>query len=173
MKERHQIDKKWLFILLLSVLFVLGFIIGCQYHEMRSERLEIADTVTVVKFDTIETVRDTTIYKLKPKYIEVLKRDTITKDTVLTKESKTYENTLCQDNDTIQLLTTISGYEATIDSVSAKWKKHTVKETEYITVTEKVKEKKKINIGLQVGYGIGLRDKEFQPYIGLGLQYNF
>jgi len=164
---------KWLLLALLTAFLVIGFMVGCHYYKTQPQPLESTDTVTVVEFDTIETVRDTTIYKFKPKYIKVLERDTITKDTVLTKESKTYSNILCNEGDSIQLQTTISGYEASLDSVSAKWKKQNVTKTEYITVTNTIKEKKKINIGLQVGYGIGLKDKEFQPYIGLGLQYNF
>lgn len=162
---------KWMFLTLLFLLLAATFIIGYHSGKNVSEPQEITDTITVT--DTLW--RDTTIFKDKPipKYIKVVKTDTVFKDTVITKESKTYEDTLCNEGDTIQLVTTISGYEASLDSVSAKWKKHKEIVTNTITITKMVKEKSKINYGLQVGYGIGLKDKKFQPYIGLGLQYNF
>jgi len=162
---------KWLSLALLTAFLAITFIVGCNYGKMRSETQEASDTMIVS--DTVWKTDSFEVIKPIPKYIKVVKTDTITKDTVLTKESKTYSNILCNEGDSIQLQTTISGYEASLDSVSAKWKKQNVTKTEYITVTNTIKEKKKINIGLQVGYGIGLKDKEFQPYIGLGLQYNF
>lgn len=161
------------FIITAIVLILIQIGICTWLYKNTPPVIERTDTITKIEFDTIETVRDTVITKFIPKVIKEIKRDTITKDTVLTKEQKTYTDTLCQDGDSIQLTTTISGYEASLDSISAKWSKQHITKTEYITVTNTIKKRDKINVGLQLGYGIGLKDKEFQPFVGLGLQYNF
>ena len=164
-------SKTLIIIALLLVLLQIG--ICAWLYNYTPPLIERRDTITKIEFDTIETLRDIVITKFIPKVIKEIKRDTITKDTILSKEQKTYTDTLCQDGDSIQLTTTISGYEASLDSISAKWSKQHITKTEYITVANTIKKKDKINVGLQLGYGIGLKDKEFQPFVGLGLQYNF
>lgn len=134
-----------LFILLLAAFLVLGFIIGCQWHEMRSEGQETIDTVQVVDFkwktDTFE------VEKLVPKYIEKLKVDTFyTKDgndTILTTEIKQYKDTLCQDKDTLVLTSYIKGVNPSLDSISAIWKKQEKIITNTITIEKYIEKPKK------------------------------
>ena len=162
---------KWI-IALLSVLFIITFIVGYQYGEMRSEPTGTTDTLTVVEFDTIEMVRDTTIYKQVPKIIEKLRVDTVKKDTVLVTERKEYINECTNENDTAIIKTTIVGVNASLDSLSVLWKKRNIIQTNTITVTNTIKDKKKINVGIGVGYGYGLNNKQFEPFIGISLNYN-
>ena len=170
MREKH-LNK--LIILLLTAFLVLGFIIGCQWSEMRSEGLETSDTVTVVEFDTVTITKDTTITKFIPKIIEKLRVDTIKKDTVLITERKTYIDTLCQNQDSILLKTTISGINARIDSLQVSLKKQEIIKTNTITITKYVdKPKKLFNIQPQLGVGYGVFNRNVDMYVGIGIGAN-
>ena len=170
MREKH-LNK--LIILLLTAFLVLGFIIGCQWSEMRSEGLETSDTVTVVEFDTVTITKDTTITKFIPKIIEKLRVDTIKKDTVLITVRKTYIDTLCQNQDSILLKTTISGINARIDSLQVSLKKQEIIKTNTITITKYVdKPKKLFNIQPQLGVGYGVFNRNVDMYVGIGIGAN-
>ena len=167
--------KNKLFILLLTAFLVLGFVIGCQWHEMRSEGQETIDTVTVVEFkwltDTFE------VEKPIPKYIEKLKVDTFYtkegKDTIFKTEKKTYDTLLCQNQDSIQLKTTISGINVRIDSLQVLLKKQEKIITNTITITKYIdKPKKLISIQPQLGMGYGFFNKKPDMYVGIGIGVN-
>ena len=139
--------------------------------------IEKVDTVTVIEFDTITLLKDTTIYKPQPKIVEIIKRDTVTKDTVLTTEKKTYITECTNENDTAIITATITGVSATLDSLQVDWRKHTIVQTKteyitkYITKPRKLKDHFKFNVG--VGYGYGLNNKQFEPFVGVSFGYNF
>lgn len=163
---------KWI-ILLLSVLFVITFIIGCQWGEMRSEPKEISDTVTVVEFDTIVITKDTTITKFVPKIIEKLRIDTITKDTVLVTERKEYINECTNENDTAVIKAIIVGVNASLDSLSVLWKKHSIIQTNTVTVTKYIeKPKKLITIQPQATFGYDPINKNWGAVVGFGVSLN-
>lgn len=61
----------------------------------------------------------------------------------------------------------ISGYKPSLDSIDIYQK--TVTHTQ--TITKTVTDKRKWAIGLQGGYGYGLKSKDFQPFIGVGISY--
>jgi hypothetical protein len=172
MKAKYQ---NKLFILLLTAFLVLGFVIGCQWHEMRSEPLETIDTVTVVEFkhdtDTFE------VEKPIPKYVEKLRVDTFYskegKDTLLVNEQKTYIDTLCQNEDSILLKTTISGINARIDSLQVLLKKQEKIITNTITIEKYIDRPKKfISIQPQLGMGYGVFNKKPDMYVGIGIGVN-
>lgn len=172
MKEKYQ--NKWI-VLLLTAFLVLGFVIGCQWHEMRSEPLEIRDTVTVVEFkyntDTFE------VEKPIPKYIEKFKIDTFYtkegKDTLLKTEKITYDTLLCQNQDSIQVKITTSGINVKIDSLRVLLKKQEIIKTNTITITKYIgKPKKLINIEPQLGMGYGVFNKKPDMYVGIGIGLN-
>lgn len=175
MKEKYQMRSKTLIIIaLLLVLLQIGI---CTWLYNYTPPLIIdSDTVVQVQFDTIETIKDTTITKFVPKTVVKIKTDTITKDTILNTERKTYIDTLCNEGDTIQLTTTISGCKASLDSISAKWSKHHITKTEYITVTKYIEKPKTFkdhfSLGVGMGYGYGLNNKQFEPFIGVSFNYN-
>lgn len=169
MKEKYQ--NKWI-ILLLSLLLVATFVIGCMVGETRSETLEIRDTVTVVEFkwltDTFE------VEKPIPKYIEKLKIDTFYtkegKDTLLKTEKITYDTLLCQNQDSIQVKITTSGINVKIDSLQVLLKKQEKIITNTITITKYIdKPKKLINIEPQIGMGYGVFNKKPDMYVGIGI----
>ena len=170
MKGKCLMNKtKWI-ISLLSVLFLITFIVGYQVGEMRSDGFKTSDTVVKVEFDTIETLKDTTITKFLPKYIEKLRVDTVRKDTVLITEQKTYFDTICQNRDSILLKTTISGVNASIDSLSVLLKKQEIIKTNTITITKYIeKPKKLITLRPQLGVGYGLLHNNIDMYVGVGV----
>lgn len=74
-------------------------------------------------------------------------------------------------------------YQITLGKVKNGWFKKKEYEVQVLNLnpntttqelrTFQVKEKpKRLSLGVQVGYGIGLLDFKFQPYVGVGLQYN-
>lgn len=155
----------------LSLLFIATFIIGCKHGEMRSEPLK-QDTVTITTTDTI--YKDTVIQKNKyiPYEVIKLRTDTI-RDSILTYEQKIYQDTLVNDKDTLVQRMFISGVNVKLDSTKADWKKHTeVITNTVIKVVEKPKTwKDRFDIGIGVGYGIGLNNKEFEPFLGVNFSY--
>lgn len=168
MMEKYQMNNK-LFILILTAFLIISFIVGCQYGKMRSEVFKTSDTITVVEFDTVTITKDTTITKFIPKYIEKIRVDTVRKDTVLITEQKTYFDTICQNRDSILLKTTISGVNASIDSLSVLLKKQEIIKTNTITITKYIeKPKKLITIRPQLGVGYGLIHNNVDMYVGIG-----
>lgn len=170
MKEKYQ--NKWI-ILILSALFVITFIVGCQWGEMRSERQEIRDTVTLVEFDTITITKDTTITKFIPKKVEVIRTDTITKDTILITEQKIYEDTLCNDKDSIILQSFITGINSSLDSTSVVWKKHTTVITNTVEITKYIDKPKtflnRFHIQPQITSGYDLINHKWGIIGGIGV----
>ena len=170
MKEKYQ---NKLFILLLTAFLALGFVIGCQWHEMRSETIYASDTVLQTKVDTL--YKDTVIEKTKyvPKEVIKLRTDTITKDTILTFEQKIYEDTLCNDKDSIILKSFISGVSSSLDSTSVAWKKHTTVITNTVEITKYVEKPKtfwnRVHIQPQITSGYDLINHQWGIMGGIGL----
>ena len=164
-------NNKLLF-LLLTAFLLLGFIIGCQWREMRSEGFKTSDTITVVEFDTVTITKDTTITKFIPKIIEKLRVDTIKKDTVLITERKTYNDTICQNQDSILLKTTISGINARIDSLQVSLKKQETIITNTIEITKYVEQKKRFHIGPSFTAGYDPINGNFGMMIGVAALFD-
>ena len=64
----------------------------------------------------------------------------------------------------------VSGYEASLDSIVVRQKEvtHTILETKTIPKTKY----RRWNVGLIGGYVYGLKNKSFEPFVGLGLTLN-
>lgn len=162
---------------LLAAFLVIGFVIGCQCNKKSPEGLETSDSTIVTRVDTLW--RDTTITKTEyiPKEVETLRYDTVTKDTVLPVERKLYEDTLINDNDSIILWSYIQGINARLDSTTAQWKKHKEIVTNTVTITKYVEKKKTFvdhfKFGIGIGYGYGFNSKQFEPFVGGSVIYEF
>ena len=110
--------------------------VGYREGERRSEGLETRDTL-IVRDTFINTIlKDTTITKFVPRKIELIKRDTILRDTVLTYERKEYVDTVVNDADSIVLSNTILGIDARLDSTHISWKKHKEVFTNYVYINK-------------------------------------
>lgn len=162
-----------LIVLAVLLMIITAFFIG--KNTKKSENVVVTDTI--VKIDTLW--RDTTLKDtvFKAKYIKILKRDTVftsNGDTIeLVKEAKTYDKRLTINQDTADLKIYVSGIETSLDSLKMRLKTHeTVKTVEVIKLVEKPKTwKDRFNIGIGVGYGIGLNNKEFEPFLGVNFSY--
>lgn len=61
----------------------------------------------------------------------------------------------------------VSGYNPRLDSIQV------YRQTVVTTKTETVVKKRRIGIGVQAGYGYGFRYGGIEPYVGLGVSWNF
>ena len=87
-------------------------------------------------------------------------------------EQKKCLDTLYNDKDTAYVDITISGINAKVDSIGLQLRKSHYIHTNTIEITKTIKDKKKLFISPQVGLGYGIKSKEFDMYIGLGLSIN-
>jgi len=173
LKKTENMDRtKWL---IFGMIFAL---IGAHIYSILGKKTE---TIEIEKTDTIQICDTTyitdTLYldKPTPVYIEKIKTDTVyTKDNEpieLITEHKIYKDTLCKSNDSIILTNYITGINVTLDSSRVDLRKQEIVNT--IEVTKYIKEKaKRWSIGAGVGYGIGLKNKDLEPFLGITIQYN-
>lgn len=161
-------------------IFGLIYLDRSGYFEPDIETIK-TDTVFSTKTDTLW--KDTTITKTKlvPKYIYKTKVDTVydanQNPIELVTENKVYNDTIVCEKDTAELQIFTSGIKSNVDSINLNLRKSEIIKTNTIEITKYVDKKKtfwdRFNIGLQAGYGLGLKDKNFQPFVGLGVSCNF
>lgn len=160
-------------ILLLIAIIMMAISFVCVYNKT-PEVIETRDT-TIIR-DTIW--KDTTITEkeLVPKIIVKKKVDTLYlkdgRDTLLVTESKMFDKRFVSSKDTCDLQIYTTGINTSLDSLKWRLKTHNTHTTEIVEVI-KYEEKKKrfidrFHIGFQVGYGLGLKNKDFEPYVGFG-----
>ena len=164
-----------IFVCFFIILAILGgFYFGKCYYNEKIEKID-----TIIKRDTVID-RDTFTFfkdKLVPIYRTVKKIDTVFTekgDTIpLITENKTYTDTVCAQKDTAIVTSYMSGINAQIDSLRVEMR--TTKETitNTIIVTKYITKPKKVNIGLQGGYGYGFKSRQLEPYVGIGVSINF
>lgn len=146
-------------LLLLFVVALLSMMLmrSCQTEPPLPEMKILRDTVIDVQIDTQ--------YFPKPVPYKVEVRDTVyINDTIngniFVQEIKEYKDSTYYAK--------ISGINAYLEEIKV-FPRTT---TQYIHTTEKVYEKpRKWGIGIQVGYGAGKNG--IQPYVGVGIQYDF
>ena len=152
------------------LLYIIGLIFGAFLLSLVWRRCAdstevVTDTIIkVVKVDR-PIVRESTIVKYKVVRLPIAKdticvSDTI-KDSVFVEvpiEQKVYSDS--------NYTAWVSGYRPRLDSIHIT---HT--EVSHKLVNNNSKGSKRLFIGIQVGYGITPRG--IQPYLGLGLSYNF
>lgn len=133
------------------------------------------DTICYTKTDTVyDTLR---MVKAMPQImvIETLKKDTVT-DTKgntfeLITEEKKYLDTLVCDNDTAIINATVTGINASLDTIGLELRKSSYIKTNTIEINNYIKHKK-IRISPQIGLGYGMTTKSFDVYVGIGLSIN-
>lgn len=118
---------------------------------------------TVVERDTTIIVKNDTIVVSKPIELEkiIVRYDTITKDTILTLEQKTYGDS--------NYVAYVSGYSPRLDSINIFCKDT----TRTITITNEVEKKqswasKHLGWGITLGGGYGLVNQRFDIFVGVG-----
>lgn len=177
MKENYQTKSNTLIFIAIIMMAIAFFSL---YFSKTPPNVNKTDTVYVS--DTIYKDTTLTIFKEKPvvKEVYLTKVDTFYtsegKDTILKTESKLYQDTLCCKNDSIILKNYISGVNPTLDSIKADWRKQETIITNTVEITKYIEKKRtfldRFSIGIGVGYGIGLNNKQFEPFIGVSFNYN-
>ena len=154
---------KYLLLLLIAVL--LGVFLGNCGKEPQLD--EVERVKIKVKTDTLKVVDTLKFYTPKPVKVFKIRHDTLkiaiagdTLATALPIESKVYKDS--------SYTAYISGYKAQLDSL------HVYNTTKVITTnTERIiTRNKRFNIGLVGGFGLGLKSKSFEPFVGVGVSYS-
>lgn len=146
-------------------LVIIGVALGRIRHlekELEAYRNAPADTVTVIRHDTIRVDSPVPVYR----YIRT--SDTVTichelRDTVkelifLPREALVYKDSTYR--------AVVSGVQPRLDSIEI------YRPTVTNTVTKYVEVQRKTRWGVGLQAGAGFNGKKVQPYLGVGLQYN-
>lgn len=158
-----------LILVLLLAVSVTVNVINCQGNDIEDARPIGTDTVysndTLVYRDTLEKT------SFIPYAQEVVRLETLYKDTVVPVEVRLYKDTVAKDLDTLYADMTVSGIRPNLDSVSYRWVRHQVTNT--VTIT-KYKERKrtwkdKISIGPSFTVGYDPFNKQWGATIGVGV----
>lgn len=164
----ERINKILTFITLIVILcsLVTLFIIGGRVQRCGGE--SVSDTVISVKYDTIwrrDTFSKTNLLVVRD---EIIRYDTIRKDTILEYVKKAYKDTiLCQgDSAIVEIIT--QGYEHKIDSLYLDLRRQDITRT----ITIEKWRRKRWNVGPQVGVGVDVLGRKPSVYVGFGVQYN-
>lgn len=153
------------YLLLLLVAVLLGVFLGnCGEGDLptpnETERVKIqTDTIRVVDTLKFYTPKPVKVFKIRHDTLKIaVAGDTLA--TALPIESKVYKDS--------SYTAYISGYNAQLDSIYIR------APTTYITTnTEKIiTRNKRFNIGVIGGFGLGLKSKSFEPFVGVGVSYS-
>lgn len=167
----NKTSKVIISILILYIISLLSFS-GCNG---KPKIIEIEKTDTLVQKDTIFKTDTFLIEKPIPVKEEIIKIDTFydihNVPVYLATETKEYNDTLCNQNDSIILKNYISGVNASLDSMKVDWRKQEITNT--ITVTKYIKDKKKLCYGPSITTGYDLVNKQWGIMAGVSLIYRF
>ena len=153
------------YLLFLLVAVICGFLLGNCGKELQLD--EVERVKIKVKTDTLKVVDTLKFYTPKPVKVFKIRHDTLriavagdTLAAALPIASKVYKDSL--------YTAYISGYNAQLDSITIR------SPTTYITTnTEKIiTRNKRFNIGVIGGFGLGLKSKSFEPFVGVGVSYS-
>ena len=156
-------------LILLAISILFNIIQSCNANHIKTDTIYFRDTVcsndTVVYRDTLEKTHWIPVKE------EVIRRDTVLRDTVLILESKEYRDTLVSSPDTLYLKASISGINPSLDSIKYDWRRSVITNT--VTIT-KYKERKRtwrdrISIGPSATVGYDPFNKQWGVTIGVGV----
>jgi len=121
-----------------------------------------ADTVTIVKTDTVKVDTPVPVYKYI-KYNDTVTichelRDTVKELVFLPREYMVYKDSTYR--------AVVSGVQPRLDSIEV-YQRNTV---QTVTKTIRVPDRKRWGLGVQAGYGYD--GKRLTPYVGIGVQYD-
>lgn len=161
---------------ILLILLFLSLLTAFFYRRCNGIPPEVIErTDTLILSDTVWQKDTFLIEKPIPKYIEVIKIDTVFNekgDTIpLITENKTYKDTVCAQPDTVIITNTIQGINANLLSTEVDWRKQNITNT--IEITKYIKEKpKRFTFNPQLGIGYGLLNKKADVFFGVGISVN-
>ena len=161
-------------ILILVALLTMSLMTNFYLYFLRDPIIK-ENKIEVIKNDTIiNTIRDfDTVYVAKTKYKDIHHYDTIHHFDTITNQEKVYiydtlHNYAFNEKD----------YDLDINAVRLDNYKLDIHARDTITTTQTIyktiykPKRNMITIGLQGGYGYGIKSKELEPYVGLGININ-
>lgn len=163
-------NNNWILLVISLILAFLSLYLYLDWKSIRNSNKNITETVYEVKYDTLLVTDTFIIDRPIPRKVEIVRFDTIRKDTILPYYNNVYRDTVCQGENSAVVEVFTSGLEHRIDSISALLRRQEL--TREVTITKTIKEHPRITFGLQVGYGIGVNTREFEPFVGVGITYN-
>lgn len=165
------------YVIAFLIFYSLGLYFYCSHKLTSSQPVNIEKTDTIFQADTAYIDKTDTFYINKPipTIVEKIRIDTVYDNSQtpieLITETKTFNNLICQDEDSVLLESSITGINAQLDYIKADWRKHNKVVTNTITVEKYIKPKK-IRITPNAGFGYGLLNKQADFFIGIGVSIN-
>lgn len=159
---------------LLTILLTISICLNFYLYFLREPLVKEVKT-EIVKKDTVLTFKKDfdTVYISQTKYNDIYLHDTIHIKDKVTNIEKVYIQDSIKNYSFNE-----KEYDLSIDAVKLDSYKLDIHATDTVRYTETVyntiyKPKKNlITIGLNVGYGFGIKSKQLEPFIGLGINFN-
>lgn len=146
----------------LLIIFVI-ILICFRYcsNEKKEEPIQIKDTISITKIDTITIIKPQPIVEYRDRII----KDTLySMDSILVPVDVPIETKVYADSN---YRAVISGYRPQLDTISIFNKN----QIQYINkITYKTK---RINFSPSIGFGYGMFNRKFDMYVGFSIGYNF
>lgn len=150
----------------IALLMLLSYVCGYDKAQKRMEKATSVRVDTLIRIDTITQYKPKYVTKTLEKVELIQIRDTIrVHDTLyvaLDRQKKVYEDSTYR--------AVVSGINPSLDEIAVYQKQIYVDRTQ--TVIQK--ERSRWGVGLQIGYGMGVRGQNLEhfPYVGIGLSYD-
>ena len=126
-------------------------------------------TEYIIKTDTIVTIKKDfdTVYINNTKYKDIYHYDTVHVNDIVYIKDTLNDYRFTETDYTLDInAVRLDNYKLDIHARDTITTTHTVYKTEYKNI------KNTVSIGVQAGYGYGLKTKNVEPFIGLGVQIN-
>lgn len=165
MKREYWYGLMFAFIVLIGVMTYDFYVTHKLIEQTKTEILEVKDTIEKISYDSIFVDRPIA-YKVKETKhdtvrITDVKHDSV--DVILPVIHKEYRDSA--------YYAWVSGYQdVNLDSIKVYQKNifTEINNTKYVTKYKN----RPFSLGIQVGYGFDFMNRQYSPYVGVGLQYN-
>ncbi len=168
---------KYAFLSLLTAFVVISVLLWHNGYFKPREGLISSDTVLIEKVDTVHMTDTFKITKFIPKEVIKTRVDTVYDSNgngiELVNEHKLWQETVENENDTVNVDIWTSGIHTNVDSVSLLVNRREIIKTNTITITNTIYKNKPFTIQPQLGLGYGLINKKLDAYVGFGFGVNF
>lgn len=146
----------------LLIIFIIVLIcFRCCPNEKKEEPIQIKDTISITKIDTITIIKPQPIVEYRDRIIKdtLYNTDSVPVLVDIPIETKVYADS--------NYRAVISGYRPQLDTISIFNKN----QIQYINkITYKTK---RINFSPSIGFGYGMFNRKFDMYVGFSIGYNF
>lgn len=177
--------KKLVLMFLIMLAPLLAMSLFFNYKAYMEKQKPTTDTIVVEKisYDTITITNPALTNEqvvgqvavptnLLPPYHTTLPKDTLASDTAWHNDQPpdtVYLPRMQREYSDSSYTAWVSGYDPALDSIKVREKIV----TQTITISTTKKEFRRWNVGLIGGYGYGFKNKSFEPFVGVGVTYNF